>query len=422
MLMSRSVDGGMFDYQIYPYTDGSVIYQVYNGGAYGHIGIGVILAPVNQWHFLVCDYNGAGTFTMQINNATSVTGALGVLPDFDGGGVMLGDHGWPGGTAPNSWDGHMQHWFMFARTLSPADRTYLWNAGAGRHFEELSTAFKTDLRAWWPLDETSGSRRDQSGNSNTLTDVNTVTSALGHVAGLTPADGAPVSIWEDSGPNDFHLGAAGAIRPTWQADERNGKAVMRFDGADDRMTTATILGEYLAGPSAQTIFVVQRQLASASSTFNWPGDGTSALNVHLPYSDNALYYDSGFYGSNRITATAPEPFRGTWHIVELVRDGTGGAMVIEGNPLAPTFALSGTFNPAAASAMTVGSAGATLFMQGDLAEVIIFNRTLTPAERDTVRNYLKLKWGIAQNKLITTATNTGYLFINSATNDRLAIN
>lgn len=419
MLMARVSESAGFDWQIYPYTDGSVIYQVYNNGSYGHIGIGVILAPVNQWHLLLCDYDGVGTFTMQINNATLVTGALGVLPDFPTGGVVLGDHSWTGGTV-NAWGGRMQHWFMFGRLLNPTDRTYLWNAGNGRHFEELSTAFKTGLRAWWPLDELSGSRRDQSPNNNTLTDNNTVGSNVGKVLGSSIADNFPLLVWEDSGPNDLDVsnGTAGT-QPTYQTNERNGKPVIRFDGNDFLIRTA-VPGAMLMTGTEATLFCVVRANAGTGVEFQW-GGSPDALGLYAALA-NIFYFDSGPVGSARFNPSAPALWPDTWHVAECFRSGTGVEILLDGNLFNSSNAMVGGITTAT-QPMRLGmdTFGASP-LNGDIAELIIFNRALTADERVAVRDYLKLKWGISSNKLATTTLGAGYVLLNTTTNDRLAIN
>jgi hypothetical protein len=132
--------------------------------------------------------------------------------------------------------------------------------------------------------------------------------------------------------------------------------------------------------------------------------------------------DTGAVSTTRLSVPAPPPWLDTWHIVEAQRAGTAGEFVLEGN-LAGTGALTGNFDGSGTAQWGVGwdTSGAWL-LGGDLAELIIFNRALTTTERDTVRNYLKAKWGIAQNKLELNPAGTGYLLLNPTSNDRLALN
>lgn len=62
-------------------------------------------------------------------------------------------------------------------------------------------ALTTGLKAWWNLDEASGPRADSSGNANSLTDDNTVTSVagvIGNAALFTAANSEDLSIVDNA--------------------------------------------------------------------------------------------------------------------------------------------------------------------------------------------------------------------------------
>jgi len=376
---------------------------------------------VGTWYFLLAGYRpeDGGQLYVFGNDTVGgawITGAVGTVSPITSGTMHFG----------NGFSGRLQGWFQFNRELTAAERTFLYNAGVGRRFDELSAAFKVGLQGWWPMNEASGSRRDLSGNNNTLTDVNTVLSAPGKVP--DQAAFGPVGYWEDSGPNHFDLTQATAgSQPVLVANARNSKSVVRFDGTDYMFTPASIVGGSLAGAQAQSVFCVQKQAAGVNATHHsWGAVATNMLVGHWGIG-GLLIYDSGSGAppTGRVSTAQPEPWQGTWHLIEAVRDGVNGSLTIEGNPLVTSSTLTGTFNTAESRNLYVGAHFSDLVtynLQGDIAELIIFNRTLTAGECDTVRNYLKLKWGIAQNKLMLNPSGTGYLQLNPATNDRLALN
>jgi len=409
------------------YSDGTGIRATVTGSAYVEA-----YSPAmanGTWYFIVAGYvaRSGGQVYVLANNTiggAGVGGGVGPATPQTTGNLDMGA----------GFNGRFQGWFQWNRELTVAERTFLYNAGVGRRFDELDATIKTGLQGWWPMNELSGPRRDLSGNNNTLTDSGSVASAAGKYYEQAGSDNSPIAIWDDSGPNDFDLnqGVVGN-QPVLQWDERNGKPVVRFDGVDDYMQTGLIPGSALSGATAQTVFIVQRQSLTdaASTTYNWDPDtsGANMLGAHLKYSDNVLYYDTGSaVGTGRLKAIAPEPWQGTWHVIEMVRDGstTNSSFTIEGNPIsAYTAQPTSPFNPAPSAVLRIAEhaipAGTNIF-QGDIAEFIMFNRTLTIPERTIVRNYLQNKWGISSNKLITSGTNYGYLHINSTTNDRLAVN
>ena len=421
VLATRCSGALEMEWQLYT-NAGTVVGNNWNGATHGQVtGSGAV---AGAWQFFILSYDpaGGGVMTVQVNNGTLTSAVLGAVMDHAGGGVMLGANTWG---APGAFlNGRLQNWFMFGRALDAADRSFLWNGGNGRYFEELPAAFKTGLRAWWPLDEISGSRRDLSGNNNTLTDNNTVMSAVGKVGSPAGVDGAPIQIWEDSGPNGLHVSQATALyQPTLQISERNGKPVVRFDG-NDWLERAGVLGSLLCGVTDVTVFIVQSTLGSdtQSGLFGWQqGLATNQFTAYVY--DSNLLLDVGAVPAGRLSVPVPLPWGDTWHLMEGVRAGSTGEWVIEGN-LAGTGTPSSSLNGALTATWNVGqdSGASGIRLSGDVAELIIFSRALTATERDTVRDYLKLKWGIAQNKLVTTNAGYGYLNVNSTTNDRLAIN
>jgi hypothetical protein len=75
-------------------------------------------------------------------------------------------------------DGRVDNVGFWKRVLTAQDRTDLYNSGKGLDYSKLTDTLKTNLMAYWNLDEDSGTRKDSAGTNN-LTDNNTVTDAPG---------------------------------------------------------------------------------------------------------------------------------------------------------------------------------------------------------------------------------------------------
>jgi hypothetical protein len=242
-------------------------------------------------------------------------------------------------------------------------------------------------------------------------------------------DGQPVTVWGDSGAGSWNLTAVSA--PTLKTNELNGQPVVRFDGVDDEMWTASMLGSILSAAQAQSVFVVQKQVSPVgnSVTYSWDSSGGAAsneLSAHLAIGPDVYHIDGSAVSLGYTRAVASQPWTDTWHIVEMIRDGTtNSSIAVEGNPLTITTQNPGSFNTAGSAVFRMSGrayiATPSYHFYGDIAELIIYNRVLTTLERDSIRNYLKQKWGIAQDKVILDAANSGYVLINSTTNDRLAV-
>jgi hypothetical protein len=401
VLICKGLNSTSVDYQIY-LNGGTLTVNAFNGTTYpGAIANG---NTVGAWHFVVASYSpaGGGVLSIQVDNGPAATAVAGTLSDTTGGWLILGNQT-PLGGATYLYSGRMQNWFLFGRALNATERTFLYNSGNGRRFSELDATFKVDLRAWWPLNEPSGSRADLSGNNNTLTDNNTVTSAAGQVY-TQAANNTGVERWVDMSPTAFDVfSGGGAGAPTLIAGARNGLPAVRFDGTLNTMvTTGTLPGSHFCGPQAQTVFVVMWQnVADLESTlYRWDSSSadTNALSGHFAWSDNKFYWYTGAaVGAADGNWNGPEPagWRNTWHLLECWRSGTAGAIYIEGVPMTGLGGnLTGTFNGTAVHYFRLGADERTgRYFMGDIAEMIIYNRALTPGERASVEHYLMTKWG-----------------------------
>ena len=136
------------------------------------------------WYFVVAWHDPtANTINIQVNNgaADSAAHATGVFNSTAS--VILGATG----VFAELMDGRVDEVGFWKRTLTTAEKTWLYNSGSGRAYIEVGqtgtngSALRTSLVSWWGLDETSGTRYDAHG-TNHLTDNATVTSNPGKAA------------------------------------------------------------------------------------------------------------------------------------------------------------------------------------------------------------------------------------------------
>jgi len=115
---------------------------------------------------------------------------------------------------------------------------------------------------------------------------------------------------------------------------------------------------------------------AAGKTNNW------LMGVWGGY-ENQLYCE-GWVGANSDVAGTTNPYvwsavvnstSSLWKNGTLVKTGTGGVTAPAG--------------------LTIGYQGTSEFSDGDIGEIIAYNRALSDAERVVVENYLKTKWGIS---------------------------
>jgi len=154
-----------------------------NGTAVTSENADVLGVPATgTWYFIVAWHDAAAnTLNIQVNNGTADSQSYSSGGFDSTAGFSIGSA--HGGAAVTPWNGRIVMGAVWKKVLSAAEKTLLYNDGDGRTYSEIGlagdgSALKTNLQGWWELDAASGSRADSQG-SNTLTDNNTVTQALG---------------------------------------------------------------------------------------------------------------------------------------------------------------------------------------------------------------------------------------------------
>lgn len=211
-----------------------------------------------------------------------------------------------------------------------------------------------------------------------------------------------ISQWADKSGNNYHaLMSVDANRPVLSASTINGKDALYFDGLSRFLTLGTVLGK----PSNFTVFVVG-VFHDQSSKTNMCGSGNSVgssvtywgdIGVGRTSNDGKVEYSVGdgsnyAYGrtTNAIIVT-DEWFYGGWVY-------TGGNKPIwyhKGIEKAVTYeAGTATSNGGTAYSFSLGKCGeyAGHYLNGKIAEVLIFRRGLSYNEMLLVSEYLENKW------------------------------
>jgi hypothetical protein len=221
--------------------------------------------------------------------------------------------------------------------------------------------------------------------------------------GATLSDGGSVITWQDRGPFDFDLdrGSVGAS-PTYQTEELNGHAVVRFvtddylissvgdytalDGSDKPYSVFTVfktsddskrqdIVTFLQNGSAVEMIIAQRYIEAGTvgRTFNLKRDDASTL-VTL--------------------ATTQVIAEGTYAMVSVVDTGTTVSIWHDGvaTSIADTASNVGNID---INQLVVGLWPADVnYFYGDLAELVIFSEALSTADRQKVELYLRSKYGL----------------------------
>jgi hypothetical protein len=243
---------------------------------------------------------------------------------------------------------------------------------------------------------------------------------------LVAADGG-VARWEDKSGNARHMtqGTAGS-RPTRKTAIQNSLAVLRFDGGDSvSMPSSTATFNFLhdgdstvfvvfkAGTTAnpETSYLVMANNISASSIDGKTGfylrwDDRTSANADL--TDSLVHVVSN-NGSARFVGNAKNGFPANTFALATVRGDIANATTasrsqIRRNGGSAITLLTGDTNAGtalptanASDNFTIGDQSGSVKgsgLNGDIAEIIMYDTALSDTDRAAVETYLLAKWGI----------------------------
>jgi len=217
-------------------------------------------------------------------------------------------------------------------------------------------------------------------------------------AGEGTTHGSEVSEWKDQSVNGNDAEQASiANQPTYITNGPNNLPAVHFDGVDDHL----IIDDLLAGgESGRTIFIVAK-----SDTSNVGNKAIFALNGNVYGSTSARCYSitSEIYvrviGNMQFDESFPNDF------AILTIGNAENAKVneiygwLDGIPLTTKACsncndilnIQGTMSSIGALVSTASTAYA---WDGDIAEIIVYNRALSDSERGFVETYLKVKYDL----------------------------
>ena len=193
----------------------------------------------------------------------------------------------------------------------------------------------------------------------------------------------PISSWTDRANSTLKAQqSVSAKQPTAvAADGVNYCSVVRFDGVDDSLTLSNIM----SGASAGEILGVVRVNPLSSSVVNrlWSfgmGSGSSYYNV-------SRYEDFGTNEDNPHTAS---PCSSWYHITDVSIANSNLTERVNGVVNWSRGGAAIGFNPA--PVIGASADNPNVVFSGDIAEILIYNRELTPIERLFINRYFALKY------------------------------
>jgi len=207
-----------------------------------------------------------------------------------------------------------------------------------------------------------------------------------------------VGTWQDKSGNNKHaIQSISDYRPTISINENN-LNVINFDGTNDALLTN------LTSQISQSVFVVCK----------YNGTSINAGRVISFGTYRGIYQNPGpvlAFFSNSVSIAIDFPVNSNnWSIASLVFNSNSQASIF-GNGIGTVSSIN--FDPydRVNTTLKIGQEGDTPYnnFPGSIAEIIVFDRTISSSERTSIEKYLANKWGIQGVHTQTTSSGSiGY--------------
>lgn len=202
----------------------------------------------------------------------------------------------------------------------------------------------------------------------------------------------PIGRAEDKSGNGRHWTQATAgSRLLWQPGVVNGHAVARADGVDDHWT-----GPDLSTLTAGEVFIVVKldadPPAADAQTGFWDIGSDTNLADAIPFTDGVLY--DSFGSTARKTTVNPTPSLATaFRLYNVVSVSGEWTSFLDGTQLFTTATNTVGFTTTTLLGRSAGGA-VNSFLDGDIAEFILFPRKLSAGEKTQMKAYFASRYAL----------------------------
>ena len=228
------------------------------------------------------------------------------------------------------------------------------------------------------------------------------------------ADGDPVGEWQDQSGSALHVtqGTAGN-RPTLQLSELYGRPVLRFDGTNDYLQAAAAADwKFLHDGSDFLALVVWKSALTNPNTdyglLDTGGMASADTGFALNTSDTSpristmqTTVEKGAGGGVHAALAAPvngSVAMGEWHISAAFRR-AGGELTIHndghwGGDDSGAYSSPSSSNPTYPLTIAARGNGTQFRLAGDIAEVILYDASVSEADYKRLLTYLRRRYGL----------------------------
>lgn len=217
------------------------------------------------------------------------------------------------------------------------------------------------------------------------------------------ADADPVGAWGDYSGNGNHaLQATAGKRPALKLAIQAGRPVLRFTAASSQefgLSSGLGMLRNVAGGTLVVVASSTTPLAVAAGLIAITG-GTGGPRARMLTVVGSGDGDWDARGRRLDADSTAFAFGGTpdtsWHVLSATFDYAGGAITgrADGTQFGTGVLTMGNTSDTDSTAIAIGSGNGLQYWGGDIAAILIYNRTLVAAERSRVEKNLGSRWGV----------------------------
>lgn len=220
-----------------------------------------------------------------------------------------------------------------------------------------------------------------------------------------------LSTWYDQSSNKNHaVQGDESAKPLIVANQINGRPVVRFDGSNDYLSLPNMLSGAAAGEIIAVLKVPDAFGSRINALWNFGNRNGSSY-----YSQNSRMDDfgsSGNFSGNEFYSSPPASVVEQFHYYNISIDGSGlWVDRLNGLERQRRTGQSVSFRP---SPLIGSRGGYSEYLQGDIAEILVYDRALTEPEREATNRYLTAKY--APSAIPVPAAPTGLRAVAMASN------
>lgn len=219
---------------------------------------------------------------------------------------------------------------------------------------------------------------------------------------VAPASGDAISQWKDRSAFGHNANKSGnaSVKPKWTANQAgvgNTLGVIRFDGVDENLSINPV--SWLQSLSGFSLFIVGKGTTVGGSVRTLSCTNTGGFQI-VHNTSNWRVEAGGGSGVSTVTGIGDTS---RFNIYALIYDGTGvgntGKLKFRYNKIPRDLTYTGIVSTITSSVATdfyigVGRTATADFLAGDIAEMIMFTRTLNSSEIGGVESYLTSHWNL----------------------------